>query len=170
MAYSPVQFRLDYARSLYTGIASANFDKLKRIQNTLARIVMLSKKRDPISIILQIPFSMHSFYIISHAFLLRHLLLNSPTLTSLSTTKLSPNSHNLYSHLNIIPLSTLIRYICPSRKFFSKPSISLPLPTLLLLGDIHLDPGNTSLSLMMLQTTTTPTSLLSQKHEFLHAC
>ena len=45
VACSLVQFRLDNANSLYTGMLVANFNKLQRIQNMLARIITLSKKR-----------------------------------------------------------------------------------------------------------------------------
>ena len=43
-----VQSRIDYANSLYTGMSSANFNKLQMVQNTLARVVTLTKKRDHI--------------------------------------------------------------------------------------------------------------------------
>ena len=43
-----VQSRIDYANSLYTGMSSANFNKLQMMQNTLARVVTLTKKRDHI--------------------------------------------------------------------------------------------------------------------------
>ena len=42
------QSRVDYANSLYTGMPSVNFDKLKLVQNTLARVVTLTRKRDHI--------------------------------------------------------------------------------------------------------------------------
>ena len=42
------QSRVDYANSLYTGMSSVNFDKLQLAQNTLARIVTLTRKRDHI--------------------------------------------------------------------------------------------------------------------------
>ena len=45
-AFSLVQYRLDYANTLYTVTSLANFDKLQRIQITLARVVTLTKKRD----------------------------------------------------------------------------------------------------------------------------
>ena len=42
-----------------------------------------------------------------------------------------PTSHNVYSHFNTILLTTILRYICPPRTFFSNPSyISLTLNTL----------------------------------------
>ena len=50
---SLVQSRLDYANSLYTGMSSANFNKLQRIQNMLVHIILLSKKRDYISSVLK---------------------------------------------------------------------------------------------------------------------
>ena len=43
-----VQSRVDYAYSLYTGMSSVNFDKLQLVQNTLARVVTLTRKRDQI--------------------------------------------------------------------------------------------------------------------------
>ena len=47
-----VQCRLDYGNSLNTGMSSANFDKLLRIQNTRARSCVI-KKRDYVSLILK---------------------------------------------------------------------------------------------------------------------
>ena len=46
VACAPVQSRVDYANSLYTGMSSVNFDKLQLVQNTLARVVTLTRKRD----------------------------------------------------------------------------------------------------------------------------
>ena len=48
VACAPVQSRVDYANSLYTGMSSVNFDKLQLVQNTLARVVTLTGKRDHI--------------------------------------------------------------------------------------------------------------------------
>ena len=36
-------------QSRYTGMLSVNFDKLQFVQNTLARVVTLTRKRDPSS-------------------------------------------------------------------------------------------------------------------------
>ena len=46
---SLVQSRLDHANALYVGMSSANFDALQRAQNTIARVVTLSLKRDHIT-------------------------------------------------------------------------------------------------------------------------
>ena len=43
-----VQSRVDYANSLYTGMSYVNFDKLQLVQNTLARVVTLTRKWDHI--------------------------------------------------------------------------------------------------------------------------
>ena len=48
VACALVQSRVDYANSLYTGMASVNFDKLQLVQNTLACVVTLTRKRDHI--------------------------------------------------------------------------------------------------------------------------
>ena len=48
VAFALVQSRVDYANSLYIGMSSVNFNKLQLVQNTLARIVTLTKKRDHI--------------------------------------------------------------------------------------------------------------------------
>ena len=48
VACSLVQSRLDYANALYVGMSSANFDALQRAQNTIARVLTLSLKRDHI--------------------------------------------------------------------------------------------------------------------------
>ena len=48
VACTLVQSRVDYAYSLYTGMPSVNFDKLQLVQNTLARVVTLTRKRDQI--------------------------------------------------------------------------------------------------------------------------
>ena len=53
VAYSLVQSCLDITSSLYIGMSSTNFDKLQRIQNMLARVVRLLKKRGHISAILK---------------------------------------------------------------------------------------------------------------------
>ena len=49
VAVSIVASRLDYCNALYFGMSSANFDKLQKVQNTLARIVMKQKKFDHIT-------------------------------------------------------------------------------------------------------------------------
>ena len=49
VACSLVQSRLVYANALYVGMSSANFDALQRAQNTIARVVTLSLKRDHIT-------------------------------------------------------------------------------------------------------------------------
>ena len=48
VACALVQSRVGYANSLYTGMSSVNFDKLQLVQNTLARVVTLIRKRDHI--------------------------------------------------------------------------------------------------------------------------
>ena len=53
VACALVQSRVDYANSLYTGMSSVNFDKLQLIQNTLARIVTLTRKRNHIPVVAQ---------------------------------------------------------------------------------------------------------------------
>ena len=45
VACALVQSRVDYANSLYTGISFVNFNKLKLMQNTLAGIVTVARKR-----------------------------------------------------------------------------------------------------------------------------
>ena len=49
VACSLMQSRLDYANALYVGVSSANFDALQRAQNTIARVMTLSLKRDHIT-------------------------------------------------------------------------------------------------------------------------
>ena len=49
VACSLVQSRLDYANAHYVGMSSANFDALQRVQNTIARVMTLSLKRDHIT-------------------------------------------------------------------------------------------------------------------------
>ena len=71
-----------------------------------------------------------SFYITSHAFFLHRLLHTPPNHASLATTKLSRSAHNLYSHFNTIPPSTILSYICPRRSFFSNTFIFPILHTL----------------------------------------
>ena len=44
-----VESRLDYCNSLYAGMSKANFDKLQRVQNTLARVVTGYKRSDHIT-------------------------------------------------------------------------------------------------------------------------
>ena len=46
IACALVQSRIEYANSLYTCMSSANFDKLQLVQNTIARVVTLTRKRD----------------------------------------------------------------------------------------------------------------------------
>ena len=48
VACALVQSRVDYANSLYIGMSSVNFDKLQLVQNKLARVVTLTRKRDHI--------------------------------------------------------------------------------------------------------------------------
>ena len=48
VACALIQSRLDYANALYAGMSSTNFDKVQRVQNTLARVVTLTAKRDHI--------------------------------------------------------------------------------------------------------------------------
>ena len=49
VACSLVQSRRDYANALYVGMSSANSDVLQRAQNTIARVMTLSLKRDHIT-------------------------------------------------------------------------------------------------------------------------
>ena len=42
VACALVPSRVDYANSLHTGMSSANFDKLRLVQNTLARVLLSS--------------------------------------------------------------------------------------------------------------------------------
>ena len=46
--YALAQSRVDYANLLYIGMSSVNFGKLQLVQNTLARVVTLIRKRDRI--------------------------------------------------------------------------------------------------------------------------
>ena len=43
---------LDYCNSLYAGMSEANFDKLQRVQNTMARVVTGHKRSDHITPVL----------------------------------------------------------------------------------------------------------------------
>ena len=52
VACSIVGSRLDYCNSLYAVMSEANFDKLLRLQNTLARVVTGHKKSDHITSVL----------------------------------------------------------------------------------------------------------------------
>ena len=49
VAFALMQSRLDYANALYAGMSSTNFDKVQRVQNTLARVVTLTAKGDHIT-------------------------------------------------------------------------------------------------------------------------
>ena len=49
VACSIVGSRLDYCNSLFAGMSASNFDKLQRVQNTLARVVLRRGKYDHIS-------------------------------------------------------------------------------------------------------------------------
>jgi fibrillarin-like rRNA methylase len=53
VACSIVSTRLDYCNSLLYGTTAANIQKLQRIQNTLARVVVDARRRDSITPILQ---------------------------------------------------------------------------------------------------------------------
>ena len=53
VAYSVVSSRLDYCNSLLYKTSQKNIDKLQRVQNTLARVVSGTKKRDHITPVLQ---------------------------------------------------------------------------------------------------------------------
>ena len=44
--------RLDYCNSLFSGMSDANFDKLQRVQNSLARVVAGTRRRDHITPVL----------------------------------------------------------------------------------------------------------------------
>jgi len=44
VAVSIVTSRLDYCNALYCGMSSSNFDKLQRVQNTLARVILKQHK------------------------------------------------------------------------------------------------------------------------------
>ena len=44
-----IQSRLDYANTLYAGMSSTNFDKVQRVQKTLACVVTPTAKRDHIT-------------------------------------------------------------------------------------------------------------------------
>ena len=52
VASAIVGSRLDYCNALLVGISDANLDKLLRVQNTLARVIMGIRRRDQISPIL----------------------------------------------------------------------------------------------------------------------
>ena len=52
VACSIVGSRLDYCNSLYAGKSEANFGKLQRVQNTLARVVTGHKRSDHINPVL----------------------------------------------------------------------------------------------------------------------
>ena len=49
VACALIQSRLNYANALYAGMSSTNFDKVQRVQNTFARVVTLTAKRDKIT-------------------------------------------------------------------------------------------------------------------------
>ena len=49
VAISIVTSRLDYCNGLYYGMSSANLDKLQRVQNTLARVVLRLRRFDHIT-------------------------------------------------------------------------------------------------------------------------
>lgn len=49
IAVSIVTSRLDYCNALYAGMSSVNFNKLQRVQNTLARVVLKRRKFDHIT-------------------------------------------------------------------------------------------------------------------------
>jgi hypothetical protein len=49
VACSVIGSRLDYCNALLTGMSKSNFNKLQRVQNTLARVVLRQKKYDHIT-------------------------------------------------------------------------------------------------------------------------
>jgi predicted DsbA family dithiol-disulfide isomerase len=49
VACSIVSSRLDYCNALYAGISAKNFDKLQRVQNTIARVILRLRKYDHIT-------------------------------------------------------------------------------------------------------------------------
>ena len=49
VACALIQSRLDYANALYAAMSSTNFEKVQRVQNTLARVATLTAKRDRIT-------------------------------------------------------------------------------------------------------------------------
>jgi len=49
VACSIVTSRIDYCNSLYAGMSASNFEKLQRVQNTLARVVLQLRRRDDIT-------------------------------------------------------------------------------------------------------------------------
>ena len=49
VACALIQSPLVYANALYAGMSSTNFDKVQRVQNTLARVVTLTAKSDHIT-------------------------------------------------------------------------------------------------------------------------
>ena len=53
VACSLVCLRLDYCNSLLAGMTKSNFNKLQRVQNTLARAVLRRGKFDNITLALQ---------------------------------------------------------------------------------------------------------------------
>ena len=44
--YRVCRHGLDYCNALYAGLSATNFDKLQRVQNTLARVVLKEGKFD----------------------------------------------------------------------------------------------------------------------------
>ena len=49
VAYSVIGSRLDYCNALLTGMSKSNFNKLQRVQNTLARVVLRQRKYEHIT-------------------------------------------------------------------------------------------------------------------------
>ena len=52
VACAVVRSRLDYCNSLYVGMSDSNFVKLRRVRNSLARIVTFTRKHDHITSVL----------------------------------------------------------------------------------------------------------------------
>ena len=93
VACSIVSTRLDYCKSLLLGTSAKNIDKLQRVQNTLARVVSCTRRRDHITPILRklhwLPVAQcleYKFALITHKVLSTQQpqYLNSPIMASTS--------------------------------------------------------------------------------------
>ena len=114
-----IQSRFDYANALYAGTSSTNFDKVQRVQNTLARVVTLTAKRDHITPTLEriqwLPIRYRVDYKLARLTYKIHLSGEPPHLRSQLVDYTPVRSlRSLDKHLLVVPRTKLA---CASRAF-----------------------------------------------------
>ena len=115
VACALIQSRLDYANALYAGMSSTNFDNVQRVQNTLARVVTLTAKRDHITPTLErlhwLPIRYSVDYKLAWLTYKIHLFGEPPHIRSQLTTSVR-SLRSLDKHLRAVPRTKLA---CASR-------------------------------------------------------